>query len=372
MADVCRACALRASRSATSAVKQQVSRRSFTATSSQQKRVGPPVFGETTSPQLDDTLLTLRNNHFIPAYLNKRQRHLIFGDKFKTELENNPAYATLGEEEVQLKHVDRRRDVPTRRPLVRKALSIMKTDEDWRQLPAMLEGLHKGQARPDVDFHEKIIRKAVQAGQLGVVVRCLNRSTLTGITLKNDNVLNSVLWGLHEYAQTDDWDEARIRKAIRYGNEIAQMLESQEHGSGRKIAENDPRTRPATIAVYLELSAVLAQKYQGANDVDGTVARYAQRLLACANDANQPAEQELPQNGPQTEFLSRLPIWHGLNLSKNILGSNLPQPAKAQKIIQEYESRLTQLALKIDQQSSKKPSGYAVQALDAWKAVIRP
>lgn len=168
---------------------------------------------------------------------------------------------------------------------------MMQTDEDWKQLPAMLEGLHKGDGKPDVDFHEKIIRKAVQAGQLGVVIRCLNRSSLTGITLQNDNVLNSVLWGLHEYAQADAWDEARLRKAIRYGAEIAQMLESQEHGSGRKIAENDPRTRPSTIGIYLELSAVLAQKYQGGSDADGSVARYAERLMACVNQTNQVCSQ---------------------------------------------------------------------------------
>lgn len=238
--------------------------------------------------------MTLRNSHIVPAYLNKRQRHLVFGDKFKTELENNPAYATLGEEEVQLKHVDRRTEIPSRKPLINKAVAMMQTDQDWKQLPAMLEGLHKAEAKPDAAFHHKLIRKAVEAGQLGLVVKTLNRSSTTGITLKDENIFNTVLWGLHEYAQVGGWEEARVRKAIRYGQEIAQMLESKEHGTERKISPNDPRTRPATIAVYLELAAVLAQKYQGGQDVDGNVARFTERLMACFSDASQVASPSVP------------------------------------------------------------------------------
>ena len=163
----------------------------------------------------------------------------------------------------------------------------MKDGDDWRALPALLEGLHKGHSVPEMNFQEKIVRKAVQADQLSVVVRCLNRSALTGITLKNDNILSLTLWGLHEHAQAAQWDEERLNKALRYSVEIAQLLESEEHGSGRRILPNDPRTRPTTIAVFLELYAVLAQKYKGGKDVDGNVKKYADRLMSCLNESNQ-------------------------------------------------------------------------------------
>lgn len=166
-------------------------------------------------------------------------------------------------------------------------MSLMQGHEDWKQLPGLLEGLHKGDSKPDLHFQEKIVRKAIQADQLGVVIICLNRSALTGLTLKNEGILNLVIWGLHEYAQSAAWEEARVRKAIRYADEVAQMLESEEHGAGRKIAQNDPRIRPSTIGVYLELAAVAAQNYQGGKDVDGNVRRYAERLMACINDSNQ-------------------------------------------------------------------------------------
>lgn len=254
---------------------------------------------------------------------------------------------------------------------MRKALALMQEQEDWRQLPGLLEGLHKGDSTPDSDFMQKIVRKAIQADHLGAIINCLNRSALTGMTLKDDAVLNLVMWGMHEHAQNAGWEEERIRKALRYGAEIAQLLEAEEHGSGRKLAPNDPRTRPAVIAVYLELSAVLAKKYQGGSDVDGSVKTYTERLMACFNDANQPAQQDIPKSGPQSEFLSKLPIWHGLSLSKSILSNDLPQASKAQKIISDYEARLSQIVQEIQSDAGKNSSGYASQAITAWNATIR-
>lgn len=88
-------------------------------------------------------------------------------------------------------------------------------------------------------------------------------------------------------------------------------------------------------------------------------------------DKLQPTQQQqVSQEGPQYEIMSKLPIWHGLSLTKSILGSDIPQSQKAQKIIKDYESRLTQLIQSLDSQA---PSlSYPGQALDAWNACIRP
>ncbi|GAB7347103.1 hypothetical protein MBLNU459_g3231t1 [Dothideomycetes sp. NU459] len=370
MTDICRACALRAQRTAASALRRQVQTRAFTASAAQRKNTGVPAFSETANPDLDDVLLSLRNNHFIPAYLNVRQRRLIFSDKHKTELENNPSYATLGDEEVPLTHMDRRRDIPAKRPLVKKALELMREPEDWKQLPSLLEGLTKTNGKPDVALQEKVIRKAIEADQFSVVLRCLRRSYATGMTLKNDTVLNQVLWGLHRSAQLGEWDEKRLRKAIRQADELAQLLEADDHGSGRKLSQNDPRTRPATIGVYLELAAVNSYKFYAGRDHDGSVKKYADRLMACFQNSSELGQQQATHQGPQYEIMSKLPVWHGLNLTKNILGGDVPQSQKAQKIVQDYESRLSQLIKSLDAQA---PSlSYPGQALDAWNACIRP
>jgi len=232
-------------------------------------------------------LLQLRTKHFIPAYLNKRQRHLIFGDKFAQELENNPAYATLGEEEIQLVHIDRRSEIPARKPLILKALSLIEENGEWRQLPSLLEGLHKARPQPDLALQEKILRKLQLADQFGVILRSLRRSAATGLTLKNDAVLNQVLNALRETASLDNWEKERLQKALKQADDLAELLESADHGSGRTLSPNDPRTRPAVIGLFLELHAVFAQQYQNGQDVTGKVKAYATRFMATFNTSNQ-------------------------------------------------------------------------------------
>ncbi|KAH0040133.1 hypothetical protein KCU78_g1196, partial [Aureobasidium melanogenum] len=371
MTDLCRTCALRTQRSAVSALRRNTQTRSFTASSSAQRNTATlPTFAETSSPELDDVLLQLRTKHFIPAYLNKRQRHLIFGDKFKQELENNPAYATLGDEEIPLLHIDRRKDIPARKPLILQALRLIEENDEWRQLPSLLEGLHKARPHPDLALQEKILRKLQLADQFPVILRSLRRSHATGLTLKNDAVLNQVLNALRETASLENWEQTRLEKALKQADELAELLESADHGTGRKLSPNDPRTRPAVIGLFLELHAVYAQQYQGGQDVSAKVKAYATRFMATFNEANQPAETDLPAVGPPIEFLSKMSIYHGLSLASKILGPNMPDAARANQIVQQYEQRLSTLAAALSARHPE-PSSFAASALRAWDACVR-
>lgn len=240
-----------------------------------------PQFDETSNEELDNVLSELRNKHFVPAYLNNRQRNLIFKEKYKTELENAPAYATLGGEDIKLEHIDRIRDVTGYRNLVNNAISYAQEPEDWAQLPAVLEGLHTAKQTVKGHLLAKLVRKTVEAGQARVFIRCLHRAEKTGVTLKdNDEILQYILWGIHHQAQTGGWVEKNVQKAARLSSEVAQLLEDERHGTGRHLSENDPRTRPQVIGVFLELAAVNAYRYTGRNDADGSVKKYAERLMA--------------------------------------------------------------------------------------------
>ncbi|THZ92220.1 hypothetical protein D6C88_03263 [Aureobasidium pullulans] len=408
MSDFCRTCALRTQRSAVSALRRNTQTRSFTASTSAQKNNGMhlrhtiapsptdnistaalPTFAETSSPELDDVLLQLRTKHFIPAYLNKRQRHLIFGDKFKQELENNPAYATLGEEEIPLKHIDRRSEIPARKPLVLQALRLIEENDEWRQLPSLLEGLHKARPTPDLVLQERILRKLQLNDQFPVILRSLRRSNATGLTLKNDAVLNQVLNALRETASLENWEQTRLERSLKHASELAELLESTDHGSGRKLSPNDARTRPAVIGLFLELHAVYASQYQGGKDVDGKVKAYATRFMATFNESNQvcfflclninahpfsnksqPAETDLPEVGAPIEFLSKMSIYHGLSLASKILGGEMPDAPRANHIVQQYEQRLSTLAAALSARNPE-PHSFAASSLRAWDACVR-
>jgi len=147
--------------------------------------------------------------------------------------------------------------------------------------------LHKARPQPDLALQEKILRKLQLADQFGVILRSLRRSAATGLTLKNDAVLNQVLNALRETASLDNWEKERLQKALKQADDLAELLESADHGSGRTLSPNDPRTRPAVIGLFLELHAVFAQQYQNGQDVTGKVKAYATRFMATFNTSNQ-------------------------------------------------------------------------------------
>jgi hypothetical protein len=184
-------------------------------------------------------------------------------------------------------HIDRRSEIPARKPLVLKALSLIEQNDEWRQLPSLLEGLHKARPQPDLALQEKILRKLQLADQFPVILRSLRRSAATGLSLKNDAVLNQVLNALRETASLENWEKTRLEKALKQADDLAELLESADHGSGRKLSPDDPRTRPAVIGLFLELHAVYAQQYQNGQDVSGKVKAYATRFMATFTQSHQ-------------------------------------------------------------------------------------
>lgn len=335
---------------------------------------GIPTFHETSNEELNNTLASLRSKHFVPGYLDSHQRHLIFGTKNRKLLHDNPQTVEIGEEEIPLEWTDRRNDIPNRGKLINQALQLMEQSggdrKAWSNLPAMMVGLKHIGVELDERLMEKIVRKAVNAGRLDVVIQCLEQSRFTGMTLKREEILRNVVWGLHSQAQRDNWSESAVRKGLAEARQLALMLEAQEHGSGKILARDDPRQRPEIIGVFLELAAVNAHKHQEKADKSGVLAAYATRLLSCIGDKAQPKSFAPPAYGPVYEMLHGVPIWHGLKLAQQILGNNMPMSQKAAQIVADYEAGLSNLAQAIEAQAPKEGS-YGAQALNAWKNCIR-
>ena len=232
----------------------------------------------------------MRTKHFIPAYLHKIERRLIFGTKNRQTLEDNPQTIPIGGEDIPLQWMDRRKEVPNRTKLLHKAIDLMAVEgesKDWLNLPALLTGLRHAHATPGPRAMGKIVRKAVEAGRMGSIVLCLQQANHTGMRLDVEEVLEGVVWGLHVTAQRDGWSEESTLKALKAANQVALLLESEEHGGGRHLRQNDPRQRPEVLGVFLELAAVHAYRYLDAKDVDGKVKTYAARLLGCIDGATQ-------------------------------------------------------------------------------------
>ncbi|WPG98360.1 Hypothetical protein R9X50_00114900 [Acrodontium crateriforme] len=375
MNPICSRCALRLQRAATSD-SIQAGRRAFSQTITKRKG-GVPAFTKTSSPELDAKLADIRAKHFIPAYLNHHDRRLIFGTKHKQSLEDNPQTATIGKEEIDLNWIDRRSEVPNGKKLVKEIINLSAEHDEWQNLPNLLVGLKHSRHTPSPERMEEIIRKAVEQGRIGIIVQCLQQAERTGMTLRTGKVMRSVMWGLHQTAQMDNWSEESVTKALKNASQVALLLETEVHSTGGSTGSSsapwDAKRRPENVAVFLELEAVNAYKFHNGVDVNGKVKMYAERLLKCIGDIpekTKPRSHAPAPRGPQFEMLHGVPIWHGLTLAQKILSPNMPQAEFANQIIAEYQTSLSALAKAIEEKSPKEGT-YNAQALSVWKDCIR-
>lgn len=298
---------------------------------------------------------------------------MIFGTKNRKQLEDNPQTVQIGEEEIELKWMDRHTEIPNRKVLIRQALSLMEQSGErkaWSNLPAMLVGLTHIGAKIDEKMMDMIVRRAVSADRLDIIIQCLEQSRFTGMTLKREEILRNVVWGLHSHAQNADWSEGAVRKSLAEARQLALMLEAEEHGSGKVLVRDDPRQRPEVIGVFLELAAVNAYKHHDKTDQGGVLTAYATRLLSCIGEKAQPQSFAPPAHGPVYEMLHGVPIWHGLSLAQKVLGDKMPMAEKAKQVVADYEAGLSNLAQTIEAQAPKENT-YGAQALKVWKNCIR-
>lgn len=194
--------------------------------------------------------------------------------------------------------MDRRTEIPNRTKLLNQALELMakegESGKGWVNLPSLLAGVEgariAGRGRKgerEARRMGKVVRMAGNVGRLGVVVQCLREVERTGMSLRDAEVLDEVLWQLHAHAQRGEWSEEAVGRARKWAEQVAGLLERQEHGGGSYVRGRDVRMQPKVIGVFLELAAVNAYKYQGGKDVDGKVKAYTERLLACIRDQAQ-------------------------------------------------------------------------------------
>ncbi|GAB7340353.1 hypothetical protein MBLNU457_6799t1 [Dothideomycetes sp. NU457] len=366
MAYICRCCAQRAQRSALSAT-QGVQRRAFTQSSVRERHGSVPTFRDSESDALNESLDTIRDRYFFPAYLNKQQRNLIYKDKYKQQLENSPARVTLGDEDFDLVHVDRRKDLPARRPLVNSILKMMRENKEWHHLVPLFVGLHTARVTPDISMQERIIRQAAEDDNLDAVLTCLTKVDDTGMTLKNDEVLHWVLRSLRRSAAKHNWERKYLAKSLTQSKMLASILEQDGHTRGKtshNLTADDPRTNSLVIGVFLELYGISAVKYQKGQDTDGSIKRYAERAVTCLRQTKESAIQDL-QNSEHAEFFSKFPLWHGLRLANTILGNDMPSSQIANQYVQKHEGRLSELVQGFEAQNGA-PESYAQQAVAAW------
>jgi hypothetical protein len=326
-----------------------------------------PIFTEASTPELQNLLTSLREKVIIPAYLPKSQKDLIYKDKYKKLLASEPVTAYLGDEEFTLEHIDRRKDVPNTKKTVRAAIQLMKEKKDWDNLPNLLEGLIVA-GYPIEAYREMIIRWIGSAGRQDIILECVRRVSDTKFTLGDPQVAIQVMLWMSLKGVQSNWNKGETRKALAWAEEVAMLMEDEKHIGSRSLhGENDSRIRPEILGILLELSAVRALKHQDGKDVDGKVAKYAERLLGLPSGFQEPKPRErgdLPAlRGKRSDHPLRrieaitywgmvhLPILYGLKAAEAVLGSTStiatrlePVEKDLERMVEKYVSELAAFA----------------------------
>jgi hypothetical protein len=279
MVSLCTRCALRLQRAANSTTTTQYSR--SLSTNPQAFIRGLPSFQPTSNPELDALLTDFRYKHFLPAALEKPQWDLVFRNKNRNFLKENPQSVSIGTEVFELQYLGGYGVMPNRKEQLSRVLDLMRKGEadDWNNLPNLLRGLHAMGKDPPPRVRARMIRQASVSGRFDIVMKCLRAAQTTGLTLKDADTLHATIWGLRSIADQDDWGEDALGQALKYSNDVASLLESEVHGGGRNVPATDARRSPFVLGVFLELHAVYAYRFKKGEDINGRVNVFAERLL---------------------------------------------------------------------------------------------
>ncbi|KAI9654758.1 MAG: hypothetical protein M1821_005752 [Bathelium mastoideum] len=372
----CRSCetALRCHGIPVTGLANLAPKRSFSRSTRHLKPGGFPTFGQTSSPELDSVLSSLRYKVFLPhGYLNKDQHKLVFREEFRSQLENQPVKISIGDEDVELEHFNQH-NLPKTWGLTKKVFELLGQSwqaKDWYTVvPTLLRGFQ------DVGFGmnpakmEKLVRVANNAGRQDVVIRSIQQVKSTNLSLQYPGVRYEVLWGIHANAQDrgpENWSEKTTRQSINWMKQLAILLEDEIHGGGHLSRMHDPRISPAVLGLLLELNAISVYRHAEGTDAESNVKTYATRLMDVLPLWEQDDFADAPSDSRNNVF--QVILWQALNVAQKILGADMPQAEVAEKKKIALEEQIQQ-TLKSDT-SAIKPQYNLLRMRNVWDKRIQ-
>lgn len=263
----------------------------------------------------------MRHEVFLPNYLPRRERNAVYRLKNRKAFESEPVVVRVGGDEFKLRSLWDR-PVPTPVKCLREAVRLMKHKKDWDNLPAMLEGLNVAGVRLSSPILSKLVRKAGQLGRQDVIFECAKRVERTGFVMKDLPVVQSIMWWIQYRALSDNWSLKETTRALKMAEQVSVLLEEKNHAGGPLRDPLDPRARPETIGILLQLAAAQAKLLAGTEN-DGKIKLYANRLLGSLRDGVDFSKALVPAGDTwwrkDALLFSLSPVVYGLRLAVEML-----------------------------------------------------
>lgn len=246
------------------------------------------TFRRSSNETLDSILKELTEKIILPAHLPAPQRKKLFRSRWRQKLESDPIEIELDDRRIRLRYINAAGgEVPAARRALFQAMDNMKTADDWRKLPGLLEALYFNASRKFLPQDwPKIVRKASMAGQLAVIFETLKRPTRTGLKLDSSETVQELMNAIVWQAANDNWTASATERAFKNAERVVQALGEEEHqlkGEAKALWEQTNRfplkRDPQVLATPLLLASLMVVKHNGREAYGKKVRDYADVLL---------------------------------------------------------------------------------------------
>ncbi|KAK3985511.1 hypothetical protein QBC44DRAFT_334919 [Cladorrhinum sp. PSN332] len=293
------------------------------------------TFSGSSSKELQDVLDTLYTRIVLPSYLPIDQQKKIYNNKHKQTLENDPITMEIDGVVHKFRYVDRM-TLPNTQELVRQAIKLIKTGGDFNNVPKVLEGLVHANRDVDPTTFCKLIRKAMLADRLDVIINSVRAVKRTGFKLDRSEIINELLVAIQTRAIRHGFDKKWTEHALKQTQDIISLLESNAdlHKTKEAALKHPFYQDPLVLAARLHMAAAFAVHHQDGKDVNGKVTKLAEELMFFWNEGK--GVLDLYPEGAYTErnkmryllnrnnFLYHIsPVLNGLSLAAQVVDAGL-------------------------------------------------
>ncbi len=231
----------------------------------------------------------------------------------------------MGNEVHQLHPLDRTTDEPPTRKSFHRILDLMRESGDWKNLPGFLEGLKSAKRTVDEAMFQKLVRKANEAGQMGIILDCVRRVEGSGLSLSNIGVAREVMLGATARAIQGEWSEEAVNKAVQYAENIWEEIWDMKHA---KVGEGSPRTQPEIIGILIQMHAAKVVLFGAGEDGVAVVQKYVALMLKHWEHAKFEETNVKGEDGKGHDANKILvlwsPVWHAIKMARKVMGEETP------------------------------------------------
>lgn len=306
-------------------------------------------FEKTSSPELDKALNEVREGIILPAYIPHHQRKKLHRAKYEQTLKTDPVILEIDGEIKRYRYSDPTKSSSSNTSqALQNCLNLMRTPEDFANLPALFTGLVKvADRRLRWDDRPRMVRLAGKAGSADVVLRMAKHAKQTGFILDQPETVSWMLAAFQGPAIESDYVKEKTETALQKTEHLIELLEQDIHKQPTKHMRKYAELRhiefhldPLFLGPRLHMAAMLALKHNEGKDVDGKVFKYARQMAAAWPAGKGMLELHHPEaykerpvlfwlTYPKTFLIHVVPIWKGLQAAATVVDGELSAQLKA-------------------------------------------